>query len=58
MRLLDAEFNRLSQMNDFAAMRQVFLDQMELAEPESRDYARAKNRLVIIDQVLRKNKRK
>jgi|GEM_PF-1215107 len=58
MRLLDTEFNRLSQMNDFAAMRQVFLDQMELAEPESREYARAKNRLVIIDQVLRKNKRK
>ena len=58
MRMLDAEFNRLSQMNDFAAMRQVFLDQMELAEPESREYARAKNRLVIIDQVLRKNKRK
>ena len=58
MRLLDAEFNRLSQMQDFAAMRQVFLDQMDLAEPESREYARAKNRLVIIDQVLRKNKRK
>ena len=58
MRLLDAEFNRLSQMNDFAAMRQVFLDQMELAEPESREYAKAKNRLVIIDQALRKNKRK
>ena len=58
MRLLETEFNRLSQMNDFAAMRQVFLDQMELAEPESREYAKAKNRLVIIDQVLRKNKRK
>ena len=58
MRLLDAEFNRLSQMQDFAAMRQVFLDQMDLAEPESREYAKAKNRLVIIDQALRKNKRK
>ena len=58
MQQLEAEFNRLSQMNDWDAMRQVFLDQMELSEPESKEYARAKNRLVIISQALRKNKRK
>ena len=58
LEVLNTEFKRLSQMKDFPSMRQVFLDQMELTEPDSKEYGTAKRRLVIIDQALRKKKRK
>jgi vacuolar-type H+-ATPase subunit I/STV1 len=58
LEMFNAEYKRLSQMREFAPMREVFLNIMELTEPDSREYARAKRRLVIIDQALRKTKRK
>ena len=52
----DVEYKRLLQVKDLAGMRQVFLAQMELADPESREYSVAKRRMVYIEQLLRKNK--
>lgn len=58
LEMFDAEYKRLSHMREFEPMRNVFLNIMELTEPDSKEYARAKRRLVIIDQALRKSKRK
>ena len=58
LEMLDTEYKRLAQMREFAPMREIFLNIMDLTEPESKEYAKAKRRLVIIDQALRKKKRK
>lgn len=56
MGALEVEFKRLGQVGDLARMRNIFLEMMELSEPDSREYIRAKERLVKIEQYLRKKK--
>ena len=56
MGALDVEYKRLLQIKDLAQMRNVFLEQMELADPESREYSTAKRRMVYVEQLLRKKK--
>lgn len=56
MGALDVEYKRLLQIKDLARMREVFLQQMELADSESREYSAAKRRMVYVEQLLRKKK--
>jgi hypothetical protein len=58
MDALETEYKRLAQLREFGQMRGVFLQMMELSDPESRDYSTAKRRLVIIEQILRKKSRR
>ena len=53
---LDFEQVRLRGLRDFAQLRQVYLQIMELADKESREYDLARQRLFIIDSVGKKNK--
>ena len=54
MDALQTEYKRLAQMREFGQLRSVFLQMMELSDPESHDYSSAKRRLVYIEQILRK----
>ena len=53
----ETEYKKHAQLRDFAALRNVFREMMELTDPESREHARAKRRLIYIEQLLRKKKR-
>ena len=55
---LKGEYVRLSQMSEYGAMKNIFLELMELSDPESKEYARAKRSLVIIEQHLRKKSKR
>ena len=58
MEALSAEYTRMAHVSDYAGMKKIFLEMMELSDPESKEYSVAKRRLVIIEQHLRKkNKR-
>ena len=54
MDALQTEYKRLAQMGEFGQMRGVFLQMMDLSDPESPEYSSAKRRLVYIEQILRK----
>lgn len=54
MGALETEYKRLAQMSDLAGMKNVFREMMELSDPESREYAIAKRRMVYVEQLLRK----
>ena len=54
---LETEYKKHAQLRDFAALRNVFREMMELTDPESREHARAKRRLIYIEQLLRKKKK-
>lgn len=54
---LETEYKSLAQMRDLSKMSHVFRQMMDLTDPESREHARAKRRMLIIEQNLRKKKR-
>ena len=54
MDALQTEYKRLAQMGEIGQMRGVFLQMMDLSDPESPEYSSAKRRLVYIEQILRK----
>ena len=58
MDALQTEYKRLAQLREFGQMRGVFLQMMELSDPDSQDYSSAKRRLVYIEQILRKKSRR
>jgi hypothetical protein len=58
MDALQTEYKRLAQIKEFGQMKGVFLQMMELSDPESKDYSSAKRRLVYIEQILRKKSRR
>ena len=45
------------ELRNFAALRNVFREMMELTDPESREHAKARRRLIYIEQLLRKKAR-
>lgn len=52
---LEFERVRLGQIKDYAGMRQIFLQIMELTDPASREYDIARQRLFKLDSLLRRN---
>lgn len=58
MDALQTEYKRLAQIKEFGQMKGVFLQMMELSDPESKEYSSAKRRLVYIEQILRKKSRR
>ena len=57
-KLEELEFQRvrLQNVRDFEALRRVFIDTMDLTEPESREYNTARKRLHILDVRLKQRR--
>ena len=53
----ETEYKKHVQLRNFAALRNVFREMMELTDPESREHAKARRRLIYIEQLLRKKAR-
>lgn len=54
---LETEYKKLAHLKQFSEMKGVFLQMMDLTDPESRIHAGAKRRLIIVEQMLRKRKK-
>ena len=54
---LETEYKKLLQLRSFEAMKPLFRQMMDLTEPESPRHSTVKRRMILIEQLLRKNKR-